>query len=236
MVNETPVTATPNAEEKENLKENAVDANVHAESKEVSTKEVSTTSNGTKQMPFDPNVKHPLKYSWTLWYDAELSGGRRPSQWGDNIKQVYSFSCVEDFWRLYNNISLPSQLQFGCTYSLFKGIEPKWEDPSNEKGGKWTAIIGKTKGVLDRMWMWMLLGCIGQVLEEDSDVICGAVVNVRRQQDKLCIWTKDANDKDGCIKVGQALKKALELPESFPLGYQAHYAKGSAKNSNLYQI
>jgi len=237
MVNETPVTTTPNTEEKENLKENAVDANVHAESKEAPTKEVSTTSNGTKQLPFDPNVKHPLKVSWTLWYDAELTGGRRPSQWGDNIKQVYSFSSVEDFWRLYNNISLPSQLQFGCTYSVFKkGIEPKWEDPANEKGGKWTAIIGKTKGVLDRMWMWMLLACVGQVLEEDSEVICGAVVNVRRQQDKLCIWTRDANDKDGCMKVGQALKKALELPESFPLGYQPHFAKGSNKNANLYQI
>jgi translation initiation factor 4E len=236
MVNENPV-ISPSMEEKENIKENAIDSNVGSETKDLSTKELATSTNGTKQLPFDPNVKHPLKYAWTLYYDAELSAGKRPSTWGDNIKQVYQFGTVEDFWRLYNNISSPSQLQFGCTYSVFKkGIEPKWEDPSNEKGGKWTAIIGKQKGLLDRMWMWMLLACIGQVLEEDGDAICGAVVNVRRQQDKLCIWMRDSNDKDGVLKVGHALKKALELPESFPLAYQAHFSKGGKANANLYQI
>jgi len=236
MVNENPIT-TPNMEEKENIKENAIDANITPDTKELSAKESTTSANGNKLLPFDPNVPHPLKYAWMLYYDAELFGGKRPSTWGDNIKQIYQFGSVEDFWRLYNNISSPSQLQFGCTYSVFKkGIEPKWEDPSNEKGGKWTAVIGKQKGLLDRMWMWLLLACIGQVLEEEFDVICGAVVNVRRQQDKLCIWTRDANDKDGVLKVGQGLKKALELPESFPLAFQAHFSKGNRTSPNLYQI
>lgn len=46
----------------------------------------------------------------------------------------YNFQ-VEDFWRLYNNVAPPSQLQLGCSYNLFKrGIEPKWEDPANDKG------------------------------------------------------------------------------------------------------
>jgi len=123
----------------------------------------------TKQIPFDPNVKHPLKFTWTLWYEYHLSSRTRPAsnQWGENIKPVFSFQTVEDFWRLYNNVTPPSALQIGCSYNLFKkSIEPKWEDESNAKGGKWQIIVTKTKGTLDRLWLWMILACVGQVLEE----------------------------------------------------------------------
>jgi len=191
----------------------------------------------TKPLAWDPNVKHPLRIPWTLWYEYHLTQNTRPSSnnWGENIKQVYTFQSVEDFWRLYNNVTPPSQLQLGCSYNLFKkGIEPKWEDPSNAKGGKWTLIISKTKGVLDRLWLWMLLACVGEALE-DEDQICGAVVNVRRGQDKLCIWTRDADNKDACMKIGQMLKKVLELPDVFPISYQPHFAKDKGK-ANQYQI
>jgi len=198
------------------------------------------SSNGTQLLTFDPNFSHPLKYGWTLWYDAQLSGGKRPGgTWGDNIKEVFTFSTIEDFWRLYNNIMLPSQLQQGSTYSLFKnGIEPKWEDPENEKGGKWTAIIAKSKGMLDRMWLWLMLACIGQVLEDDgSEYICGAVVNLRRGQDKLCLWTKDAEARDATIKIGMGFKKVLELPDNFPLAYQAFTSLNKSKgNTDKYNI
>jgi len=197
-------------------------------------------ANGIKQLTFDPNISHPLKFGWTLWYDAQLSGGKRPGgTWGDNIKEVFTFSTVEDFWRLYNNLVLPSQLQQGSTYSLFKsGIEPKWEDPANEKGGKWTVIIQKQKGVLDRMWLWLMMACIGQVLEEEGmENICGAVVNVRRGQDKLCLWTRDADQKEATLKIGLAVKKALELPEGFPLGYQTFINASKSKGQvNKYEV
>jgi translation initiation factor 4E len=185
-----------------------------------------------KQLAFDPNVKHPLYRGWTLWFDSQLTSGKRPggNDWGANIKEVYSFHSVEDFWRLYNNITLPSQLQIGCSYNLFKeGIEPKWEDPSNAKGGKWTLIIQKTKGLLDKLWLWLILGCIGEMLEGMEDV-CGIVVNVRKGQDKLCIWTKDAENQDAVVKMGLSIKKALELPDQFPVGYQGHFQKNSRLN------
>jgi len=205
------------------------------------TKETKDTSNGAKQLSFDPNISHPLKHGWTLWYDAQLSGGKRPGgSWGDNIKEVFTFSTIEDFWRLYNNLTIPSQLQQGSTYSLFKnGIEPKWEDPANERGGKWTVIVQKTKGYLDKMWLWLMLACIGQVLEEDGlEHICGAVVNVRRGQDKLCLWTRDADHKEATVKIGVALKKALELPDNFPLGFQpfTQPAKSKGPQTNKYEI
>jgi len=184
-----------------------------------------------KSLPYDPNESHPLLHEWTLWYDSELSGGKRPTSWGENIKEIHVFSSIEDFWRLYNNIAPPSQLQQGCTYSLFKkGISPKWEDPANEKGGKWTLIIQKSKALLDKLWLWLLLACIGEILDEGKSNICGVVVNVRRGQDKLCLWTNDAENKDAILKVGMQVKKLLELPDNFPIGYQAHYQKNNRIN------
>jgi len=74
----------------------------------------------TKLVPWDPSVKHPLKTPWTLYYEYHLTNNNRPptQSWGDNIKPVYTFDTVEDFWRLYNNITPPSRLQMGCSYNL----------------------------------------------------------------------------------------------------------------------
>jgi hypothetical protein len=50
--------------------------------------------NGTsKDIEFDPETRHPLLHSWTLWYDAPL-GNKRPENWGKNIKEVYTISTV----------------------------------------------------------------------------------------------------------------------------------------------
>jgi len=207
-----------------------------ADSTQSSTAPTTATNGSVKQLPFDPEQSHPLLSSWTLWYDSQLSQGKKPSatQWGDNIRDVYSVSSVEEFWRLYNNVTLPSQLPLGCSYNWFKkGIEPKWEDPSNEKGGRWTIIINKNKAHLDKMWLWLLLACVGEQLDDDQNQICGAVVNIRKGGDKLCLWTKDAENKDATIKIGQALKKVLELPDNFPAGYQSHFQKA---RQNKYEV
>ena len=58
---------------------------------------------------------------------------------------------------MYNNIKPPSWLGPGTDFHLFKeGIEPKWEDPTCEFGGKWTVLVPKgpnSKQVLDTYWL-----------------------------------------------------------------------------------
>jgi len=85
--------------------------------------------------------------------------------------------------------------------------------------------------MIDRLWLYLILACIGEVLEEDDNQICGCVVNVRKSQDKLCLWTKDADNKEAIVRIGQTLKKVLELPDIFPLGYQGHFQKNPRANS-----
>ena len=143
-----------------------------SENKENSLPNLETSSTKQTQKGESSGRQHNLKHPWTLWYDAQLSGGKRPSQWGENMKEVYSFATVshfqlsisiincfnqqvEDFWRMHNNLALASQIQQGCSFSLFKkGIEPKWEDPKNAKGGKWTLLVNKGKGQIDTIWLW----------------------------------------------------------------------------------
>jgi translation initiation factor 4E len=102
---------------------------------------------------------------------------------------------------LYNNIIPPSRLSPGSDLHLFReGVEPKWEDPRCEHGGKWTAMVPKgNKQLLDTMWLHGVLGCIGEQFD-DGEEICGIVVNVRPKQDRISVWTKTAANE--ALQVG----------------------------------
>jgi len=168
-------------------------------------------------------VKHPLQHRWTLWYD---NPGKRTNinSWADHLQKVTSFDTVEDFWRVFNNIKPASSLSSGSNYHLFKeNIEPKWEDQANSKGGKWTVPIPTKakKEVLDQIWLYAILACIGETFESTDDV-CGIVVSIRKQQDRICLWTKEARNESGNRMIGRQLKDLLELPENLILGYQSH--------------
>lgn len=42
-------------------------------------------------------LQHPLQNRWVLWYDNPKKRHSSES-WEDNLKNVYAFSTVEDFW------------------------------------------------------------------------------------------------------------------------------------------
>ncbi|BDA46266.1 Eukaryotic translation initiation factor 4E-1 [Coccomyxa sp. Obi] len=174
----------------------------------------------------DFSKKHDLEHKWTLWFDNP-KGSQKPSTWGQTLRAVYTFGTVEDFWCLYNNIKPPSWLTVGTDFHLFKeGVEPKWEDPTCEHGGKWTVLVPKSpnsKQVLDTYWLNAILACIGEQFTE-GDEICGIVVNVRAKQDKLCVWTKTAANEAAQVSIGKQLKQILDLDTSATgrIGYLAH--------------
>ncbi|KAK6154880.1 hypothetical protein DH2020_009128 [Rehmannia glutinosa] len=118
-----------------------------------------------------PPPRHPLENAWTFWFDNP-SAKSKQAAWGSSIRPVYTFSSIEDFWSLYNNVHHPSKLAVGADFHCFKNkIEPKWEDPVCANGE--------------------LLAMIGEQFNH-GDEICGAVVNVRARQEKISLWTKNA--------------------------------------------
>jgi len=199
-----------------------------------------TTSKGEVVLTPDPknfDIKHPLQFAWTMWYNSPQTQKDREAQdW--HPKQIVTFDSVEDFWCLFNNLLPPSKLVRGSNYHLFKdGIQPEWEDPINKVGGKWIVQYGPKDAGQDDHWMFTLLALIGEEFE-DSDEICGAVFSPRNKQNKLALWTKDSRNKDAVLRIGKAWKEALGLKGQ--IGYQSHQDALSAgfsyKNPNIYTV
>eukprot|EP00301_Raphidiophrys_heterophryoidea_P002661 c1123_g1_i2.p1 GENE.c1123_g1_i2~~c1123_g1_i2.p1 ORF type:complete len:162 (-),score=44.65 c1123_g1_i2:586-1071(-) len=153
--------------------------------------------------------------------------------------QIANLILITD--SLHNNISPPSKLALGSNYHLFKnGIEPKWEDSSNTRGGKWVLVIPRAhRASLDEFWLRTVLFLIGEDFEHCDD-ICGCVVSVRKAQDKIAIWTADATKEHTVRAIGMSMRSQLEIPADIRIGYQSHHDSiqhnSSYNNQSLLQL
>jgi translation initiation factor 4E len=180
-------------------------------------------SMGSSQKSPDALTKHPLEHTWTLWFDNP-NGSRKQTTWGQTLRSVYTFNTIEDFWCLYNKILSPSKLIMGTDFHLFKaGIEPKWEDETCAKGGKWTYLFPKSRTVneLDENWLKLLLAMIGEQFSEPSE-ICGAVISVRQKQHRIALWTKTSSNEAHQLSVGRSFRSILGLPDNEKINYMVH--------------
>ncbi|KAF3793382.1 Eukaryotic translation initiation factor 4E-1 [Nymphaea thermarum] len=216
-----------------------------AEDTEVEDGEIVDDGSGSAASAVERPIEivHPLEHSWTFWFDNP-SGKNRQSTWGSSIRAIHTFSTVEEFWGLYNNIIPPSKLVAGADFHCFKNkIEPKWEDPVCSNGGKWS--ISCSRGKADKWWLYtrvvnrfifcgnhltipvelaphtppQLLAMIGEQFS-DGDEICGAVVNVRAKQDKIALWTKNAANQTAQISIGKEWKEFLDYNDT--IGFIVH--------------
>ena len=85
-------------------------------------------------------------------------------------------------------------------FSLFKkGIKPAWEDQANKKGGELLCRKTMTVDALDTYWENLVLGLIGETVDE-QDEICGCRVvdkskKGNRMMFRLEIWTRTGNSE-----------------------------------------
>ncbi|WWC72712.1 uncharacterized protein I206_106676 [Kwoniella pini CBS 10737] len=198
------------------------------------------------------NVKHPLYSTWTLFFDSPQSKllPKTPSStpatpqgggggWMEDIRKVVAFDSVEEFWGLYNNIIPPSQLPGKANYYLFKdGIMPAWEDPKNKNGGKWSIQVPKekSKGAIDKMWLYTMLAAIGETFEtplpgpddkeapapSQSDLVTGVIVSSRPAFYRISIWTRQAPDTT-LTEADALMSRVLTIGRHFKvsvLGYE----------------
>ncbi|XP_030474169.2 eukaryotic translation initiation factor 4E-2-like isoform X1 [Syzygium oleosum] len=173
---------------------------------------------------------HPLEHSWTFWFDNPSAKSKQVA-WGDSMRPIYTFSTVEEFWSLYNNIHHPSKLAVQADLYCFKNkIEPKWEDPVCANGGKWTVSFNRGKS--DTCWLYTLLAMIGEQFDH-GDEICGAVVNVRRQE-KISLWTKNAANEVAQVSIGKQWKEFLDYHENIGFIFHEDAKKLDKGNKNRY--
>lgn len=132
----------------------------------------------------------PLKDKWCLWFNGAKTSSSG-HKWEKRYKKVTSFDNVQDFWKIFNNLTVPSTLPMGSDYHLFKeGIEPEWEHPNHLGGGSWTfRSQGKDPNTqVDYIWFQVLLALIGNTFDH-GDKVTGVVVSARKSSNRIAIWT-----------------------------------------------
>ena len=114
-----------------------------------------------------------------------------------------------------------------CNFHLFReGIEPKWEDKANEGGGKWVfSQARQRREKLDKAWITTCVAAIAEQPESDNfaDQVCGIVVSVRKNQDRLAVWISSGTANESAVlAVGNRWKDILELRGQSKIGFQVH--------------
>ena len=187
-------------------------------------------------------AKTPLHREWVLWFDNPRLAPEGTS-WRDNLKECGTFSSVETFWEVFNNVQPASALSANSNYHIFvKGVEPMWEDKANVNGGKFVLTIPKKEskgGRLDESWLFTVLAVIGETIDASGDEVCGTVVSIRKSQDRVALWLKSCQPEK-CMKIGERWKKALGVSAKTSMKYQSHKdaaASGSSfKNQVLFEV
>lgn len=164
--------------------------------------------------------KHKLQNRWTFWFLNPKAASEK--DWYEKVKQfpwhellenVYTFDSVEDFWALFNSIIPPSRLKQNGEFYLFKeSVLPSKE--SNPGLGIWQCNLPRDwdKKKLEDNWLALVLGMVGETLE-DADDILGAIVTIRRSGPRLSLWTKSGSNMELQKRIEQRVRATLELPD-----------------------
>lgn len=188
-----------------------------------------TDTSTTKQQQ-QSFITFPLEKNWNLY---------RFWEW-DKLMHVYKVTNVPDFWRMYNNMELPTELiNFkGCNYAFFQDTYTmKWEDPKIIKYGKWTlcfdsklcVLTGNNKKdfLVNHLWLNILLLMIGNILPQYN--FHGLVVSCRSTINRLTLWVEE-NDIERLKEQGPLLRKYAKIPNAIKLNFSLHQ-EASKKNS-----
>ncbi|KIM21274.1 hypothetical protein M408DRAFT_333582 [Serendipita vermifera MAFF 305830] len=186
----------------------------------------------------EPTI-HPLRHTWVLWFQHRAPGSKT-TNYESGIKRISSFSSIESFWSLFTHLVPPSRLTPTTDYLLFLEAvrRPVWEDPVNERGGKW--IVRLKKGVADRIWEEIVLAIIGdQFAPErgegkgaDDWEICGVSISVRsNNEDILAVWHKTGSDEAVKLRIRDIIKRVLQLGPGTVLEYKTNNDSMQDKSS-----
>ncbi|KAK6621830.1 hypothetical protein RUM44_001637 [Polyplax serrata] len=160
----------------------------------------------------------PLQTPWTLWLDKTIRG-LTASEYESSLKKIYTFSTIEGFWAVFNNIPDVREIQSGYSYHMMREERrPIWEESYNKKGGTWRFRCNKSD--TSKVWKELLLAAIGeQFLEslDPHDEVCGLTVSVRDKFDVVRLWNVNAQLEKKATIVNKVYKLLpdVEFAEPF---------------------
>jgi len=178
---------------------------------------------------------HKTQDKWSFWLihteshtQKKRSGRKGKIDYQEALKKVYTFSTVEEFWRVYNNTPSIEEIMPNTDYMLFKeGIRPEWEDEQNKNGGKWVITFSVDDKPdykdLEQIWIYLQLGLIGRVFDDDIiNLLNGAVYTVREMHHRISIWVKDNMSLNKVKRIGNEFRRLCNITSKEKIIYQVH--------------
>lgn len=177
--------------------------------------------------PEDVTKQTPLHSKWSFYFLKRNTGANFRKDYTESVEKISSFQTVEHFWRIYDHLQKPHELKGGnIDYHLFKGdILPAWEDNMNKDGGKW--LLRCKKGMASRYWEELVLAVIGEQFDVGHE-ICGIVISMRNNEDRIGIWNKTADNQEALAKIRDNFRRILQLPNYVNFEYQRHFDRVEA--------
>jgi len=164
-----------------------------------------------------------LQSEWDIYYDGGSTRGMSDQDWENRVQKIGSFDSVQLFWRYWNNLPF-SQLPIGSSMRFFKtGIEPNWDDPQNQNGGKW---VLKPTAEPEQLFSDVALALIGGALPS-AESVCGVIYSIKPKGVVISIWNSDAADKTQVNGIASELREMCDLKDTGVLQYMDH--KGTMK-------
>jgi len=176
-------------------------------------------------------IQSPVNQKWQIWYWRPNSG--HYWHWEDFLQMKSSFTTKDEFWRSYNDLNGFELGLLGShfNYCVFKDdIKPMWEDPANRAGGRWILEFPrkwdwKHISNLNEIWLKLLLSITGNngSYDECFGNICGAVLMIRHNINKIAIWTANASNTLLNLQIGQAVRASTGF--SGKMYFTSHYSR-----------
>lgn len=126
---------------------------------------------------------HPINYvlnsKWSYYFH-----NIKDNNWKlDSYQHIYTFTNIEEFWRLFN---IHPKYSFGFFFMMRDGISPIWEDESNINGGTFSFKI--TKDNISDAWLELSVALIGETITKNSENISGISLHPKYNCFIIKIW------------------------------------------------
>jgi translation initiation factor 4E len=187
-----------------------------------------------KSLTCQENVpEFPLNRSWTWYYLSNTS-----KDWDERINKIAEVKTVNDFWKTYGHIKLPTHISVGCDLMFFQSdIEPKWENEENRTGGRLVIEIKKEhrNEMLIGNWLNTLLGLIGENCSVPQVAKCyGVQFQSRRKMDKLSLWVASGHSRNEIMNLGAWFKEGANKASinSGKVKYHLHASQAGKTTSS----
>ena len=194
-------------------------------------------SNKNSKSENSNELNHPLFTNFTFWFRINETSTLNPYKnsinfidYENQVKKLSTFSTIEDFWKIFQHLKKPDELNIGIEIDLFKNeIKPVWEEEVNKNGGK--IALKLNKNFTSIIWEELIFAFIGGNFPDNiKNEINGILISSKKEFNVLQIWFRDYNFK--IIKeIQYFIKNLLQIPKEIKLN-AVKFFKSNNYNNN----